>query len=83
MYFQFLGEKIGLKLRPERYIWIAPNNSNETYTFMRLGRATDYRTNRYKNSFLPFDFNQGYFNQFEVLESQKWPLVNKTKSFYT
>ena len=27
MYFQFLGEKIGLKLRPERYIWIAPNNS--------------------------------------------------------
>ena len=33
-------------------------------------------------SFWPFDFNQGYFNQFEVLESQKWPLVDKTKSFY-
>ena len=33
-------------------------------------------------SFLPFDFNQGYFNQFEVLESQKWLLVDKTKSFY-
>ena len=33
-------------------------------------------------SFLPFDFNQGYFNQFEVLESQKCPLVDKTKSFY-
>ena len=32
--------------------------------------------------FWPFDFNQGYFNQFEVLESQKWPLVDKTKSFY-
>ena len=34
-------------------------------------------------SFWPFDFNQGYFNQFEVLESQKWPLVDKIKSFYT
>ena len=33
-------------------------------------------------SFWPFDFNQGYFNQFEVLESQKWPLVDKIKSFY-
>ena len=33
-------------------------------------------------SFLPFYFNQGYFNQFEVLESQKWLLVDKTKSFY-
>ena len=37
---------------------------------------------RWEYSFLPFDFNQGYFNQFEVLESQKWPLVDKTKSFY-
>ena len=35
-------------------------------------------------SFLPFYFNQGYFNQFEVLEFQKWLLVDKTtKSFYT
>ncbi len=33
-------------------------------------------------SFLPFDFNQGYLNQFDVLESPKWLLVGKTKSFY-
>ena len=31
---------------------------------------------------MPFNFNPGYFNQFEVLKSQKWPIVDKTKSFY-
>ncbi len=33
-------------------------------------------------SFWPFYFNQEYLNHFEVLESQKWPIVDKTKSFY-
>ena len=32
--------------------------------------------------FWPFNFNPGYFNQFEELESQEWPLVDKTKCFY-
>ena len=45
-FFKFRGLVMSFSFTPtsEIYIWSAPNNSNETYTFMCLGRAGSAKT---------------------------------------
>ena len=39
LHLLFFSKRLKLFTQPEIYIQSAPNNSNETYTFMDLGRA--------------------------------------------